>query len=111
MSKQRDHLIAVWETNKAEVMAGILGQADDWLTHNDQRNSPHGMWDYYFGDGLWDPLTALSDDYDRCIRDNGNADDECQLIEAMWIYTMAQNNTGKYNTLIQALAESMVEGY
>jgi hypothetical protein len=110
MSKQLTLLNETWEVHKATIIPAMIEHADEWLSQWD--TAPAHQLSYYGGDGLWTAFGRANPNYDEYIAKYGNEADEEQQLVGLWIYVLADHNTGgQYNDLIVELAHSQVFGY
>jgi len=65
---------------------------------------------YFYHDGLFDIVPPECAYVEYC-RDNGNEDDECQLLVAMWCLVMAENGNPDYLVHIAHFMKVEIEGY
>jgi hypothetical protein len=66
---------------------------------------------YFYHDGLWDIVPPDSHYISEYIPENGNEDDECQLLVNFWCRTIAETGNVDYMHHIAHFMKVNIEGY
>jgi hypothetical protein len=107
-SRQYELLMDLWkdEQQQKTIRQNILVQLHEPTPDCCLKDEP-----YFYHDGLWDVLPQESYYISRYIPENGNEDDECQLLIAIWCLAMAESGHPDSLVHIAHFMKVEIEGY
>jgi len=104
-STQHRALKAHWGLHKVTMTTDILQTANSIV------KGPYG-WvrgEICMNDELWD-WVPIDSPYQGVISNEGNMDDECQLLSDIWVYILSATGDAKYLPIIHHLADVEING-
>jgi len=107
-SRQYELLMELWEDEQQQktIRQNILTELHEPTPDCCRRNEP-----YFYHDGLWDVIPQDSHYISEYIPENGNEDDECQLLVSIWCLVMAESGNPDALTHITYFMKVNIEGY
>lgn len=82
---------AVYAEHRDEINASILKIAGDYLISGYDLDHEYA-YNLMFNDGMWTPWqevkSPIADEYDECIAEHGNADQEEAFLSTVWCYVL-----------------------
>lgn len=107
-SRQYEMLLEIWndEQQQKTIRQNILVQLHEPTPDCCLKDEP-----YFYHDGLWDVIPPESDYIANYIPDNGNEDDECMLLVAIWCRVMAESGHPDALVHIAHFMKVEIEGY
>lgn len=111
MSKQLDLAKKVFELNREFLRDEMTKAADVVLAHGDLESA--FAYTMVFDDGMFDPFCnapICGADYDFCVGEFGNADDECEYIASCWVEILTEVDPIKYADVINKINDITENG-
>lgn len=107
ISPQMQKVLFVYNTNKEYVQSQIVRLGDEYVKAYSEEVRP-SEWLYFEGAMLpfiTSPVGGM--EYANYVMGNGNADDEMDVIDYLWITTLVEKNEEVYRPIINLFHEGL----
>jgi len=100
VSIQLNEAMAAWADHHAFISAQMITLADKFVGKDLTTETAHAL---LLHDGAFIPFDFVVAYYE-CVAENGNADDECLYISALWQGVLAGRDATRYADILRAFS-------